>query len=147
MNEAVMRQTTDGRFLTVAYVRIRPDERSVRLTVSCGGHPLPSILRADGTLETAGKPGTLLGLFPDPELTDDTMDLLPGDVMVVYTDGVTDSPGYEDGTGERRLGEVLGGCSGRTAAEIADAIEREVLAPREQARRDDVALVVMRVIP
>jgi serine phosphatase RsbU (regulator of sigma subunit) len=147
MNEAVMRQTTDGRFLTVAYARIRPDERSVRLTVSCGGHPLPTILRADGSLVTAGKPGTLLGLFPDPELSDDTIDLNAGDLMVVYTDGVTDSPGFEEGSGERRLAEVLAGCVGKSAGEIADAIEREVLAPRKEARRDDVAFVILRVLP
>ncbi len=146
MNEAVMRQTTEGRFLTVAYVRIRPDARSVRLTVSCGGHPLPAILRAEGSLETAGQPGTLLGLFPDPELSDETVDLGPGDVMVVYTDGVTDSPGFEEGTGERRLADVLAGCAGRTAAKIADRIEREVLAPRPSARRDDVAFVILRVV-
>jgi serine phosphatase RsbU (regulator of sigma subunit) len=66
--------------------------------------------------------------------------------MVVYTDGVTDSPGFAEGTGERRLGEVLSESSGQSAEEIADAIEREVLAPRPQARRDDVAFVVMRVL-
>jgi serine phosphatase RsbU (regulator of sigma subunit) len=147
MNEAVMRQTTDGRFLTVAYARIRPDERSVRLTVSCGGHPLPTIVRADGSMITAGKPGTLLGLFPDPELSDDTIDLTAGDVMVVYTDGVTDSPGFEEGSGERRLGEVLAATVGATAAEIADAIERDVILPRTESRRDDVAYVILRVLP
>ncbi len=147
MNEAVMRQTTDGRFLTVAYVRIRPDSRSIRLTVSCGGHPLPTILRADGTLSTAGRPGTLLGLFPDPELSDDTVDLVPGDVMVVYTDGVTDSPGAPEDRGEERLDEILLENRGASAAGIADAIERAVMAPKQQARRDDVAFIVMRVLP
>jgi PAS domain S-box-containing protein len=147
MNEAVMRQTTDGRFLTVAYARIRPAPGSVRLTVSCGGHPLPAILRADGAMETAGRPGTLLGLFPDPELADDTVDLGPGDLMVVYTDGVTDTPGFAEGTGERRLTEVLAECAGLTADDIADRIEREVLAPKSLARRDDVAFVILRVLP
>ncbi len=147
VNEAVMNQTTDGRFLTVAYARIRPDERSVRLTVSCGGHPLPTVMRADGSMITAGKPGTLLGLFPDPELSDDTVDLTAGDLMIVYTDGVTDSPGFEEASGERRLAEVLAGCVGKPAAEIADTIEREVLAPRTEARRDDVAFVILRVLP
>jgi sigma-B regulation protein RsbU (phosphoserine phosphatase) len=147
MNEAVMRQTTDGRFLTVAYVRIRPDSRSIRLTVSCGGHPLPQILSAAGTLATAGRPGTLLGLFPDPELSDESVDLLPGDVMVVYTDGVTDSPGAPEERGEERLGEILMENRGASAAEIADAIERAVMAPKDQARRDDVAFIVMRVLP
>jgi serine phosphatase RsbU (regulator of sigma subunit) len=145
MNEAVMRQTTDGRFLTVAYVRIRPDSRSIRLTISCGGHPLPAILSADGTLSTAGRPGTLLGLFPDPELSDDTVDLGPGDVMVVYTDGVTDSPGAPEERGEERLGEILLESRGATAAEIADAIERAVMSTKQQSRRDDVAFIVMRV--
>ncbi len=147
MNEAVMQQTVDGRFLTVAYTRIRPGANFVRLTVSCGGHPLPRVLRASGAMETAGKPGTLLGLFPDPELSDDTVDLGPGDAMVVYTDGVTDSPGFEEGTGERRLTEVLAGCAGLSAAEIADRIERDVLSPRKGARRDDVAFVILRVQP
>jgi serine phosphatase RsbU (regulator of sigma subunit) len=147
MNEAVMRQTTDGRFLTVAYARIRPNAGGVRLTISCGGHPLPIVLRADGTTETAGAPGTLLGLFEDPELADKSVDLAPGDAMIVYTDGVTDASGFEEGTGERRLSEVLGTCVGLAAEEVADRIEREMLAPRASARRDDVAYVVVRVRP
>ena len=49
-----------------------------RLTVSCGGHPLPALRRADGTVEPVGAPGTLLGLLADPELQDRIDRAAPG---------------------------------------------------------------------
>ena len=75
LNEALRRQQTDQRFCTVAYVRVRRVEQRIRATIACGGHPLPLILRANGRVETAGVPGTMLGFFDDPRLVDTAVDL------------------------------------------------------------------------
>jgi PAS domain S-box-containing protein len=144
LNEAVRRQTTEGRFITVSYSRLRTRPEGARLTVSCGGHPLPLLLRADGSLETAGQPGTLLGLFPDPVLSDSAIDLHPGDAMITFTDGVTEIPGASL-EGERRLADVLKSCAGHGADAIAERVERDVMRRGRRRIRDDMAVLVLRV--
>ena len=47
------------------------------------------ICRADGTIEQAGRPGTLLGMYEDIKITDHTVHLYPGDALLLFTDGVT----------------------------------------------------------
>jgi serine phosphatase RsbU (regulator of sigma subunit) len=147
LNEAVRRQTPEGTFLTVAHTRLRPKPGLARLTICCGGHPLPIILRADGTQELAGRAGTLLGLFPDPNVFDRRLELGPGDTMIMYTDGVTDLPSAGPMEGERRLATALSKCVGLDAGQVAELLEREVLRRRRGGSRDDMALLVMRVTP
>ena len=62
--------------------------RPTRLTVAVGGHPLPLMLRADGAVEEAGAPGTLIGLVERPEL-EDALDRAarPATRVLLYTDG------------------------------------------------------------
>ena len=85
------------------YISFRPRPDRVSACVATGGHPLPLLMRADGQVETAGRPGTLLGILPNPEIRTTEIELLPGDTLVLYTDGVTDTRGPEDrfGCGSR----------------------------------------------
>jgi PAS domain S-box-containing protein len=148
LNDAVLAESPVARFLTVAFGRLEPDgEGRVRLTVSCGGHPLPLLLRAGGTVEQAGRPGTLIGFLPDPQLSEMVNDLAAGDAVVFYTDGLTDVRGPSGTFGERRLTEVLGRCRGFPAEAIAARLEAEVLAFLEGEPRDDLAVLVLRVLP
>ena len=147
LNAALLEQAADERFSTVAYARLRPSKGGARLTICCGGHPLPYLLRADGTLEEAGRTGTLLGLFPDPDLSDQAVDLGPGDVLVVYTDGVTEERSDGDYFGEDRLAEVIRSQRGADAETVAESIERAVLGFGGQEPRDDVAVLVVRARP
>jgi PAS domain S-box-containing protein len=147
LNEAILEQSADGRFCTVCYVRMRPNANGARLTVCAGGHPLPLILRADGTVEQAGVPGTLVGVLEDPEFTDLAVELGPKDALILFTDGVTDEQNAEGEFGEARLAAVVAGCRGKNAAQIAKAIEDAVLAFGPDAPRDDIAILVTRVHP
>ena len=116
LNEALLRQRDDRRFCTVAYAYIEKLDRGARVGVACGGHPLPLLLRADGTVETVGAPGTLLGVVPDPDLEDRAVTLEPGDALVFYTDGVIESRGDADDPGRapaRRAGGHLRRRRGR----------------------------------
>ncbi|HSD49579.1 MAG TPA: PP2C family protein-serine/threonine phosphatase, partial [Actinomycetota bacterium] len=89
----------------------------------------------------------LLGVFEDPTLVDEAIDLGPGDALVLYTDGVTDERSGDEEFGEQRLVELLTTLAGRTAQEIADAVLDEVVAFRSGQPRDDIALLVLRVSP
>ena len=144
LSEALRRE--DGeRFSTVAFARLEPRARGARLTVACGGHPLPLVLRRGGHTETIGVPGTLLGIFEKVELEDRSIDLQPGDTVVFFTDGLIDSRRSHP-LGESALLDFLRTCSDLDANGTAERFLEAVADPDSEAP-DDVAIVVVRVRP
>jgi anti-sigma regulatory factor (Ser/Thr protein kinase) len=107
LNQAVLKQTDENRFCTACCVRLRRSGNDARVTIATGGHPLPLVLHEDGSIDVAGTPGTIIGVFDDPVLTDRAIDLGMGDSLVLYTDGVTDERRNSDAFGEVRLHEAL----------------------------------------
>jgi serine phosphatase RsbU (regulator of sigma subunit) len=146
LNEALLRQRDDRRFCTVAYAYLEKLDRGARAGISTGGHPLPLLLRADGSVEAVGAPGTLLGIVPDPNLADFAVTLEPGDSLVFYTDGVIESRVTSDGVlDERRLMELIATCAGRDPDAIAARIEEAAVMSQDGRPRDDIAVLVLRV--
>jgi PAS domain S-box-containing protein len=145
LNEAMVRQGTEDRFCTVAYASLRPAEDGVTAVISCGGHPMPLVLRSDGSVQSAGTPGTLLGLVPDPDLADSVAQLFPGDALVLYTDGVSEARSDNGLFGEERLVALLQASCGLDATRIVDRIQAQVLEFQDEQPNDDVALLVLRV--
>jgi PAS domain S-box-containing protein len=149
LNEALVRQRADEQFCTVAFARLVRNGAGTLITVASGGHPLPLVLRADGRVDAVGTPGSLLGIMPDPQLSDDSVRLDPGDAIVLYTDGVTDAHAPERVLSPADLAGLLRECAGLDAAAIAERVERGATAsvageaPAEP--RDDVAILVLRV--
>jgi PAS domain S-box-containing protein len=146
LNDALLHHGDGDRFCTACYVRVHPRDRGVRVTVASGGHPLPLILRPDGSLATVGRPGSLLGTFHDTSLVDAWADLDPGDALILYTDGVTEERSGAEAFGERRLGEVLRACAGLPADAIAKSLIDAVVSFHPGDPQDDVAIVVARVV-
>jgi serine phosphatase RsbU (regulator of sigma subunit) len=145
LNHAVIQQVSDGRFCTVCYTRLKPGVASARLTVACGGHPLPIVVRAHGKAELAGVPGSLLGIFQDAQLHDDVVDLAPGDTLVLYTDGVTERRGPDGPFGEDHLVQTLRGCAGLRPGDIVGRLVDAVRGYGPDLPKDDIAVVVMQV--
>jgi serine phosphatase RsbU (regulator of sigma subunit) len=148
LNDAIRREGgSASRFCTVLYVSLTPRVDGVSACVASGGHPLPLLLRADGRVETAGRPGTLVGILPDPEIHSTEIFLAPGDTLVLYTDGVIEASPLDDRFGPEALTRFVAGCRGHAAPVIARSIEEQVLEIGGGTVRDDVAVVVMRVSP
>jgi PAS domain S-box-containing protein len=145
LNQALLRQVTEHRFCTVAVGRLEPAAAGASLTVCCGGHPPPLLIRRDGTVEEAGTPGTLLGIYEHVQLSDLTVALEPGDAVVFHTDGVTEERLEGHMFGEERLLELLRSSAGMSAAGIADRVERAVLEFKPGPPADDVAVIVLRL--
>ena len=145
LNEALLRQRSPTELCTVAYVRLDRDGSPARLTVCLGGHPLPLLVRAAGTVEPVGRPGLLLGLEPEPELRDYTVDMQVGDALMLYTDGLTDAYAPARILEVDDLASLLAACAGRPAAEIADRVQRAALDGDAAQPRDDIALLVLRI--
>jgi PAS domain S-box-containing protein len=147
LNEAMVRHRDDEQFCTVAFGCLDVNGEGPRLTVCNGGHPLPLLLRADGSVDAVGRPGTLLGVTPDPELREDSVELGPGDAVVLYTDGVTDARAPGRILTPSDLAALVRGCAGFDAAAIAEHIERVATegAGDESQARDDVAILVLKL--
>ncbi|HEX2124937.1 MAG TPA: MASE1 domain-containing protein [Thermoleophilaceae bacterium] len=148
LNEAILRQRAPHEFCSVAFARLEPNGAAgVRATVSNGGHPLPLVLRSDGTVESVGAHGTLLGVVPDPVLRDEAVELRAGDALVLYTDGLTDAYAPERIVTTDDLAAMLEECRGQPASEIARRFTESVLDDRGREPRDDIALLVLRIPP
>jgi PAS domain S-box-containing protein len=144
LNEALLRQRDDRRFCTVAYAYLEPSQEGARVACAIGGHPLPLLLRTDGTVETVGAPGTLLGVLPDPNFEDRSVLLHPGDALVFYTDGVIEGRVGET-LEEGRLAQLLSAYAGEGADAIAARVEDVALSASGGTPRDDIAVLVLRV--
>jgi serine phosphatase RsbU (regulator of sigma subunit) len=144
LNSAIAEQAPELLFCTAALVWLEPSAEHTRLRLSLGGHLPPLVVRADGTVESLDAEGALLGVFDEAELAERTAELAPGDALVLYTDGVTEAGAPDEAFGEERLAELLAGLGGRSADEIADAVEEATLAYQATAPRDDVAILVLR---
>jgi len=152
-------QTTDDpeRFCTVVYGQVHPKGREgggVRVVLSLGGHPPPLLRRRDRSVHPVGRPGTVLGLLPSVEVHEVSVDLAAGDVLLAYTDGVTEARSGDELFGEERLAAVLASVdddfgpvtdelcpAGQLADAVADAVLRAV--KLFSSERDDVALLVV----
>ena len=148
LNRAV-RRSASNTFLTCVYATIEPSgDGTRRLTIACGGHPLPTLVDARGAA-TLGSPGTLLGVLDEIDIHVTSVELGEGDVVVFHTDGATDvAPPYAlDETAWRMLVHEAA-RSGESADTIAENIQRalEAVLPFE-SRNDDIALLVMAVRP
>ncbi len=142
-SDILLDQDTEQRFVTAACARLRLGEDRARLTIAVGGHPLPIVVRARGEAAFVGDSGTMLGVLPEPQLSDVIVDLDPGDVIVFYTDGLLDER-HSGGTGgEERLLALLARCSGSPVGDIADTLDRYLHGARARLLRDDAAFLIV----
>jgi phosphoserine phosphatase RsbU/P len=148
LNQAMLDWAADDpRFLTAIYATVRPRLGVTSVRISAAGHPLALIRRSDGRIETTGRPGTLLGLFPDPDLHDTRLLLRPGDAMILYTDGVTEARSdiTRELYGDQRLTETLAGPANLTAAQIAATVINATRTFSGGTVNDDTAVLVLKV--
>ena len=146
LHESINAERSDMRFCTAALARIAVPPNGTgeaRLTVSLGGHPLPLILRGNGTVERVGEPGSLLGALPSPALEDVEAKLSAGDALVLYTDGMTEPRDRSNGESPDWLERQLAGASGGSAEEVAERLATAAIEHQGGEPRDDIAVLVL----
>jgi serine phosphatase RsbU (regulator of sigma subunit) len=144
LDEAMRRDGPDDRLATAVCAFLRPAPGGAEVTLASAGHPPPLVRRADGTIEEVVRPGMLLGALPGPPPEDATIHLGPGDVLLLYTDGVTEARTPGGLLGEAGLAEALR-TAPPTADGVVEAIERRVVEVQGGQPRDDIAVVAAAV--
>lgn len=145
----VLRDRPDGaRFCTIALCRLTRHSAGARAEICLAGHPEPVHVSARGA-HLVGSPGSLVGVLEDADLDlpVDSVELAPGDALVLYTDGVTERRSGDRMFGQHGLLATLGGPGRRDAAALADRLEGAAEHFASTPLRDDLAIVVARVEP
>lgn len=145
INTLMLQSGVEGRFATCFLARV--NLATLSLSYSNAGHNPPLLLRADGTVEELTRGGLPLGAFDDPMLEEGEVSLRPGDLLVMYTDGVTEAQdGEGELFGEERLVDSLRALPpDMCAQEITEHIRDQVRAfsPGEDLD-DDMTVMVLR---
>ncbi|HSC02859.1 MAG TPA: PP2C family protein-serine/threonine phosphatase [Solirubrobacteraceae bacterium] len=104
-------------------------------------------MRENGRVETVNAArGPLLGAFPDPEYHEETFRLAPGELVLMYTDGVTDVGRADAPVRERGLLRLLGASAGRSADEVAEQVLTYALHSQGGEPTDDIAALSVRAL-
>lgn len=133
----------EGRYVTLCYMVL--DVQSQRLLYVNAGHVPPLLIRADGEVELFTEGGVPLGLFESPRYFEGHAAFEPGDVLVLYTDGIveqTNADGEE--FGRARLIETIRQSAGAGATEMCSRVMQQVHRFGDGAQSDDRTLVIIK---
>ncbi len=142
VNRAVCQSITPGRFITFFYAVLDWERR--RLTYTNAGHNAPLLASQNRACQKLETGGAVLGVFADGAYEQASIDLLPGDRLVMFTDGITeaaDSNGQE--FGEERLIALLSENPEACAADLRDAIMQDVTQCCREDFADDATLLTV----
>jgi serine phosphatase RsbU (regulator of sigma subunit) len=136
---------TDGsRYATVFFGCYNDTSRKLRY-VNCGHNP-PLLLRQGLSVNRLGATATVLGLFPDWECSVAEVQLETGDVLGIYSDGITEARNKNgEQFGEARLVETLRGSRHLEALDIVQCVDRAVKEFASGEQEDDLTVLVVRV--
>ena len=145
VNNILCNESVGSMFVTVFYGIY--DLQTGAVDYTNAGHNPPYILRADGTVEMLKNDGNLvLGVVEDMKFTRQSLQLNPGDALVMYTDGVTEAENIEHAQfGESRMEAALAELKGASSKQIVQTVIakiREFTAGAPQS--DDITQLVIR---
>jgi sigma-B regulation protein RsbU (phosphoserine phosphatase) len=144
VNQFFYDNTPDDRYATL-FLGVYNDSTRQLTYANCGQNP-PLVFRANGAVECLPATATVIGLFAKWQCETQTVELRPNDVLVIYTDGVTeanDAVGNE--FGEEHLIQAVRATMDRPPQEILTAVQHAVQEFSAGEQFDDLTLVVARI--
>jgi sigma-B regulation protein RsbU (phosphoserine phosphatase) len=144
-NRLLAAYSADCMFVTVFYAIY--NTKTGIVTYSNAGHNPPHLMRSDGTVEELPRlSDTMLGVFDMNEYKELSLQLEPGDTLVMFTDGVTEAMNpdkKEFGTG--RLKMTLGGLVGKSSQQIIGGVKAAIKDFADGAEQsDDITMLVVK---
>ncbi|MFC7382005.1 SpoIIE family protein phosphatase [Sphaerisporangium rhizosphaerae] len=151
INQTLLATPASDAYATLVLARLRPGRAGrLLIDVAVAGHPEPLILRADGSVEEVSASGSMLGIDDHLDLRPVTVELAPGELCLLYTDGITEASGGPAGTelyGTNRLKEALATCAGMPISAVVQRLEEVTTAWTSHGDKDDRALLAIRARP
>ncbi|MGH7741719.1 MAG: GAF domain-containing SpoIIE family protein phosphatase [Candidatus Eiseniibacteriota bacterium] len=146
VNSLLYESTDRDKFVTAFYGLF--DHRNRVLIFSNAGHNPPILFRSDGQREYLTDGGVAFGVLPDAEYEERPVAIRPGDILVLYTDGVTEAEDDRNHQfGRRKLEDCVTRHAGESARAIVDAVVNEVLSfAGERGQSDDLTLMVVKAL-
>jgi phosphoserine phosphatase RsbU/P len=127
--------------------RIEVDDQTRQLQYVNAGHNPPYVLRSHGQIEELDTGGTVIGLFPDMSYEEASIELRSGDVLLAFTDGVTEALNPEgEQFGEERLKNLLRRVASLDVDEMSCQVLHELKNWIQHAtQHDDLTYLIMKV--
>jgi sigma-B regulation protein RsbU (phosphoserine phosphatase) len=145
LNKAVTSRSPVNRFVTFFLAVFDPVTST--LTYSNAGHNPPMLIRADGTIERLEEGGIVLGIFAGASFEQKTTRFDPGDLLVLYSDGVVEAcpANADEEFGEDRLASIVGKSGALPLPGIIERVMEELKAwSGDGSYADDVTLMLAR---
>ena len=146
VNDLMCHNTGGDKFITFFWCTIDPGTRT--LSYVNAGHNYPYVLHADGTSRRLEKGGMILGVMPTVvPYEEETVSLSPGDILVLFTDGVSEAMNRQSVEyGEERLERAVRSSSGQSATDIAGEIHQDILRHAAGApQSDDITMMIIKI--
>ncbi|MFZ0731477.1 MAG: SpoIIE family protein phosphatase [Candidatus Sulfotelmatobacter sp.] len=141
VNHLFYRNTETSHYATMFFAIY--DDATRRLRYANCGHNPPILVRANGTVDRLTATATVLGLFEEWDCAVEELELVFGDILVIYTDGISEAgPNEEEEYGEERLIAATRKHQQQSADKILDSILSEVQQFSRGRQADDMTLIV-----
>jgi len=144
-NRWITRDSESAMFVTLFYGILQPATGD--LLFGCAGHNPPLLFRTNGDVRELKTPGIALGVLEDVVLGEDQVTLEVGDILVCYTDGLTEAiNGAEEAFGVERLVDAVAANREQSAEALVATINGALLRFTERPPFDDLTLLVIKRI-
>jgi len=146
INRLMYSSTTEGKYASLFYGFY--DDLSRLLVYVNAGHLPPILRRKDGSIQRLKTGGMVVGMMPDTSYRQETVQLQPGDILLLFSDGITEAMNTkEQEFGEERLLPLISSLTDLPAASLSDAIlDRIADYVGTAPQHDDSTLVVIKVL-
>jgi serine phosphatase RsbU (regulator of sigma subunit) len=142
-NRWITRDSESAMFVTLFYGILQPETGELRF--GCAGHNPPLLFRTDGEVRELSTPGIALGVLEDALLGEDRVMLEVDDILVCYTDGLTEAiNAAEEAFGVERLIDAVAANREQSAEALVALLNAALLRFTERPPFDDLTLVVIK---
>jgi len=137
------RYNSRGDFATLFVGLLEPGGNRFRYINA--GHNPPVLVRENGTIEYLDSSGLMIGAFDFATWTEGVVELSPGDVLVIFSDGVTEAERDSDQYGDERMEKLVVGARGKAPQEIVDDLMENISGfVGDASQSDDLTLLVIK---
>ena len=146
-NEIMLAEEFDGRFVTAVVAHLHWRDNALNVELGSAGHPAALLVRPDGRIRALDGGGLPLGIFADAEPAIQRFALEPGEVLFLFTDGLTSACGPDLVHFEDRLRDELAVLAGQPPAAIVSGVRELVMEFCQNSFRDDLTMVALQAGP